>query len=306
MDPRRDGLDESGAPRPNPTVLASVALGFLILVIVGMMLWGSRSSEDDRLTGDETAASAGDPNSQCSSKAEADAIKKALFIQAAELRGSDQAAFAKVASAASLRMEAVELRDEGSDGSITCNGTITLDLPPGIAAGGKRSLSADVLYTIQPGGGGVTVADASAIVNPLSTIAAAAQQPADPLSNSVTANEVGAVPAGVEPSDPLAPQPAPGNAVGGPSFNCSNARSAGEITVCNDPALSALDRRMSAQFSGALAQADPEQRALLIRTRNEFLGYRDQCTENACIADTYRGRMREIRDIMTGDWHPQR
>lgn len=305
MGSERDGFDEGGAQRVNPTVLASVALGALILVIVVMMLWGSRSSEDDRLTGDETTASAGEPNVQCSSRATADEIKKALFLQASELRGGDQAAIAKVASAASIRMEAVELRDEGSDGSITCNGTVTLDLPPGIAAGGKRSLSADVLYTIQPGVGGVTVSDASAIVNPLATIAGTAQQPGDPLSNSVTANDAGAV-VGVETSDPLAPQPTPGNVSGGPSFNCSNARSAGEIAVCNDPALSALDRRMSAQFSGALAQADPEQRALLIRTRNEFIGYRDQCTESACVADTYRGRMREIRDIMTGDWHPQR
>jgi uncharacterized protein len=63
---------------------------------------------------------------------------------------------------------------------------------------------------------------------------------------------------------------------------------------------------MSAQYASAISQADPEQRALLQRTRDAFLGYRDQCTSNSCIADTYRGRMREIRDIMMGSWTPQR
>ena len=63
---------------------------------------------------------------------------------------------------------------------------------------------------------------------------------------------------------------------------------------------------MAAQYASAVSQADAEQRALLARTRDAFLGYRDQCTSNACVADTYRGRMREIRDIMTGNWTPQR
>ncbi|GAA4739611.1 hypothetical protein GCM10023264_00710 [Sphingomonas daechungensis] len=298
MDPQGEG----GGQRINATVIASVALGVLILILVGMMLWGSRSSENDRLTGDEVSASAGDPSSLCSGEATSAAIRTAIFQQAAELRGSDQAALAKIASAASVRMEAAVLRDEGTDGSVTCNGTLTLDLPPGVAAGGKSSLSADVLYTVQQGAGSdartVTLTDASAIVGPLSSIATTAPDNTDPLSNT-TINGVDVI----TPPDPLAPQP---EAAGGPSFNCANARTAGEAAVCDDPNLAALDRRMSAQFAGALAQASPEQRELLIRTRNEFLGYRDQCTENACIADTYRGRMREIRDIMTGDWHPQR
>lgn len=296
-------MDDGGTHRVSPTVLAAVALGVLILMIVGMMLWGSRSGENDRLTGAETTESSGDLTARCSSKSASEGIKNALFQQAAELRGGDQSALTKVAASASIRMEAVELRDEGSDGSITCNGTVTLDLPPGVAASGKRSLSADVLYTIQ--GDALTLADASAIVIPLSSIAGTETESSDALSNSVT-NDIGTLPVGTEPADPLAPQPGTDNSAGGPSFSCSSDRTAGEVAVCNDPALSALDRRMSAQFSGALAQASPEQRALLIRTRNEFLGYRDQCTENACIADTYRGRMREIRDIMSGNWHPQR
>jgi uncharacterized protein len=55
---------------------------------------------------------------------------------------------------------------------------------------------------------------------------------------------------------------------------------------------------MSAQFYRALANARPGQRAILERTRSRFLAYRNKCTSQACNADAYRGRMREIDDIM--------
>ena len=74
--------------------------------------------------------------------------------------------------------------------------------------------------------------------------------------------------------------------------------------MCNDAGLASLDRQMASQFNSALARADAEERALLQRTRNRFLSYRDQCRSDSCIADTYRGRMREIQDIMAGRWQP--
>ena len=39
-------------------------------------------------------------------------------------------------------------------------------------------------------------------------------------------------------------------------------------------------------------------RAELERSRGRFLNYRDQCQSDDCIADAYRGRIREIRDIV--------
>lgn len=294
----------SGVQRVNPTVLAAIALGALILLIVVMMIIGNRSSEDDRLTGDEVTASSENPADRCSGKATYDQIKNELFRRAAATRGGEEAAFAKIASYSSVRMEAVVLRDDSAAG-VTCNGTLTLDLPPGVAiSGGRRSLGADILYTLQPGtnasGSGVSISNANDLISQLATLAKTESPAEDVLSNSVT-NDVMAV-----PSDPLAPLPGTPNSSAGPSFNCSGARTSGEVAVCNDPGLAALDRRMSSQYASALSQASPEQRALLVRTRDAFLGYRDQCTDNACIADTYRGRIREIRDIMTGDWTPQR
>jgi uncharacterized protein len=94
-------------------------------------------------------------------------------------------------------------------------------------------------------------------------------------------------------------KPAPRSAASArPSFNCRYARTGSEVAVCNDGDLAALDRQMSAQYYRALASSDARQRSLLGATRDQFLRARDRCGTKACIADTYRGRMRQIRDIV--------
>jgi hypothetical protein len=87
-----------------------------------------------------------------------------------------------------------------------------------------------------------------------------------------------------------------------PSFNCRYAKTRGEIAVCNDAGLAALDRQMAAQFYSALARARPGQRVILQRTRNKFLRYRDSCGSSSCVAEAYQGRMREIADIMAAGY----
>ena len=303
-----DDGERVGAPvqRVNPTVLAAIALGALVLLIVAMMVIGNRSSEDDRLTNEEIGTVQADPAARCSNRATFDQIKRELFRRAAAVRGSDQTAFDKIASYSTVRMEAPTLRDEGAEADeITCNGTLTLDLPPGVAvAGGRRSLSADILYTI--GAGSLSIANADEIIAPLATLSRTAGAAGDdllPTGNEVVPADPANTVDAVEPADDLAPLP---DNAASPSFNCANARSSGEIAVCNNPGLAALDRRMAAQFASALSDADARQRAQLNRTRDSFLTYRDRCTSDDCIADTYRGRMREIRDIMLGQWTPQR
>jgi hypothetical protein len=312
-----DWDERVGGPmrRLNPTVLAAIALGALILLIVTMMVIGNRSSEDDRLTNEESAAQ-NDPEKRCASQATYDLIKRHLFRRASALRGSGQAAFDSVAASSTIRVESPILRDENAEvASVTCNATVSVDLPPGLAVvGGRRTLSADVLYTLQPAadssGNVLTLANADEIITPLATLGRTALVQPAPISNAVD---------GVAPVDPLAPkvEPAPSTqepigqepasaASVRPSFNCASARTRGEIAVCNDDGLAALDRRMAAQFDSAISGADAEQRALLVRTRDAFLRYRDQCTSNACVAQTYQGRMREIRDIMLGNWSPRR
>ena len=69
--------------------------------------------------------------------------------------------------------------------------------------------------------------------------------------------------------------------------------------VCNNARLAARDRAMSSQFYSALTDASPRARRELRRTRDRFLAYRERCRDEACVADAYEGRMREINDIMS-------
>jgi uncharacterized protein len=59
---------------------------------------------------------------------------------------------------------------------------------------------------------------------------------------------------------------------------------------------------MAGFYTTAYRGAEPEARALLERTRTRFLAFRDRCRNDACIADAYRGRITEIRDIVDGRW----
>ena len=291
----------------NPTALALAGVALLLLI-----LWffsSNRSADQDKLTGNVAteAAPLSTAERRCSSKATYDLIKRDLFRRAAQLRGSDQAAYDRLSAVAVLRMEnpVMESEDRGN-GAVNCSGTLSLDLPPGVAvAGGRRTLMANIEYTLQPAADGsgevILLRNIDAIVAPLATLARVAPAPAEP----ITTNEIA-------PADPLSPLPPatpsepPARPVGArPSFDCSNARTRGETEVCSDAGLATLDRQMAAQFNRSMERASSEQRRLLVQTRDRFLGYRDRCPTRACIGDAYTGRMREIRDIMEGRWQPR-
>lgn len=314
--------------RLNPTMIALLA-GLAILLLIIFIVARQGGSGQDRLTDDQTAARAGPqgPEERCADQETYDLIKRELFRRAAQVRGSDQAAFDRLSAYSSARMVDPVLRSEDEGvGSITCEGTLTLDLPPGVAVvGGRRSLSADISYTLQGAADGsgdvVTLAGAEPIVTPLATLARVGAQPGLPPS-AQPVPDVGPPPPGTaipplddanpvppEPPAPPAASPAPAPAPqqsASPSFSCGAARTRGEIAVCRDPGLATLDRQMAAQFNSALASADTQERALLLRTRSDFLRFRDRCPSDACIAQTYQGRIREIRDIMAGRWSPPR
>jgi uncharacterized protein YecT (DUF1311 family) len=192
---------------------------------------------------------------------------------------------------------------------VNCSGSLSLDLPPGVAvAGGRRTLTSEVDYTVQAGADGngnvVTLRNADAIITPLSTLTRAAepvQQPGPIEENDLSAQPPGAAPP-TAPASPTPTQPAAAR----PSFDCQNPRNRGEAAVCSDAGLAALDRNAAAQFARAYAVASPEQQALLRRTADRFVGYRDRCPDNRCIGDAYVGRMREIRDIMENRWQAPR
>ena len=114
------------------------------------------------------------------------------------------------------------------------------------------------------------------------------------------------------PSPPPRPEPLPTShrrtvgesarvgASTSPSFNCRNARLRSERMVCANDRLASLDREMSSLFYSVMSDADGATRAELRRSRDRFLAWRDRCSNETCVAEAYKDRMAEIRDIAGG------
>jgi uncharacterized protein YecT (DUF1311 family) len=314
VEPDRDSDVRSSVRTPNWTTIALIG-GLVVLVLLVAYFATSRNADQDKLTGNQLAQTeqqqeqgkAPTPDKLCASNQTFDLIKRELFRRAAQVRGSDQAGFDQLAGFAVVRMEnAVMESEDSSSGAVNCSGSLSLDLPPGVAvAGGRRTLSADVDYTVQEGGTVVQLRNADAIVTSLATLTrVSAPPPPPPTEPSVETNPPEAnTTASQSASKDVGPKT---SYAGPPSFDCLGARTKGEIAVCSDTGLSALDVNMASQYRRAIAAASPAQKELLERTRGRFLAYRDRCPNRSCIADAYVGRMREIRDIMEGRWRPSR
>lgn len=306
--------------RMNMTMMALIG-GLVLLLLLIAYFTTNRDPAQDKLSDSQITAGGRAPaasgEKSCAAKSTYDLIKRELFRRAAQLRGSDAAAFDRLSAYSVVRMENPVMESEDSASrAVQCSGSLSLDLPPGVAVvGGRRTLMSGIDYSVQPAADGsgsvVLLRNADSIIAPLATLARMSQ-PAAPTATQTPGLDSPGQPVGTLPPAPAAPPvpqapPAPPQPVGAsPSFDCAKARSRGEIAVCAQPTLAALDRQMAAQFNRAYAQADPAQRAVLQRTRSGFLGYRDSCRSDACIADAYNGRMREIGDILAGRWRPSR
>ena len=301
--------------RTNWTTIALI--GGLVLLVLLVAYFATRGNSDqDKLTNSQvTASTPASREKLCGSSATYDLIKRELFRRAAQVRGSDQAAYDRLAAYAVVRMENPVMESQDSaTGAVNCSGSLSLDLPPGVAVvGGRRTLASDVDYTVTAAADGsgtvVLLRNADAIITPLATLARiSGPAPAQPQQTGTTneaAPEANPGAPAAEPGTPAVPAtptapPRPANAR--PSFDCAKARTHGEVAVCSEAGLAALDRQMAAQYRRAFAVASPDERALLRDTARRFYAYRDRCPTNACIGDAYVGRMREIRDIMEGRW----
>jgi uncharacterized protein len=81
------------------------------------------------------------------------------------------------------------------------------------------------------------------------------------------------------------------------SFNCRYARSADEVLICQDGTLSALDERMSGIYARLRNSLNGGARASLEADQSAWLRGRMSCGRDAeCIADSYRQRIRELRN----------
>lgn len=302
--------------RPISWTTVGLIGGLALLLLIIAYFATRRNADEDKLTRNEVLAAA--PKSReklCAGSNAYELIKRELFRRAAQLRGGDQATYDRLAAYASVRMEnPVMESEEPSTGAVNCSGSLSLDLPPGVAvAGGRRTLSSEIDYSVTAAADGsgavVLLRNADAITTPLATLVGINEPPPSISTQPETANEA----AGEKNAGALASQPGPApsgppsrptNA--GPSFDCSAPRTRGEAAVCSDAGLSSLDRQLAGQYNRAFANASSDERGLLRDTARRFYAYRDNCPTNACIAEAYGERMREIRDIMEGRWEMPR
>lgn len=306
-----DPIEEEEAPerRRRTWLIVGIVAAVLAGLLLASSVWQDRWTGSDQVPENAVAGTAAAPDLEawCAAQPTYDAIRGELFRRAAQVRGSDEQAYTRLADFALLRMSGPVVRGIDDElESVTCSATAFLDLPPGVrASGGQRSLSGELDYMVQPAADGtgnvVRLGNADSIVVPLATLSRMSAPQSEPLLPP----ELGAeVPDGM-PADEPADEPRQDQSqaiTANPSFDCGSARTRSEATICSDPGLAALDREMAAQFRSAMMQADRSQRRLLERTRDRFLSYRDRCGTNQCIAETYRSRMREIADIAAGRW----
>ena len=294
----------------------------LILVTsLSTMACGPRNS--DKLDDNELATAEGGTNAgasasasddtRCTARATHDEVKRQLFARAAEIRGSNGDNYARIAGFAVLQLDAAAPLAATSSGALAdCRANATLRLPSGLkVAGGRTTLSGDIGYSVAAGAGGtVTLGQSDSLAIPLATLTQNRASSPSPVPVAIPRQDHPLAPAPQPaPAPPLTPQSAPQpdpKTAARPSFDCRRARTSGERAVCGNPSLAALDRSMAAQYRSAAANGGPDERRLLASTRDRFLGFRDRCNNDACIANTYRGRMREIDDIAAGRWRGER
>src|SRR5690348_1737278 len=103
----RDGEKQVREPLRGLSWTTISLIGGLVLLVLIIFYFASRgNSNQDKLTNPQVATkTAANPEKLCASGATYDLTKRELFRRAAQLRGTDQAAYDRLSAAAVVRME---------------------------------------------------------------------------------------------------------------------------------------------------------------------------------------------------------
>ncbi|HEX6740537.1 MAG TPA: hypothetical protein VF079_01930 [Sphingomicrobium sp.] len=261
----------------------------------------------------------------CASQLTYARLKEYVFDEAARIAKSDPGRLDLLAAHSVVRMDQPVVKSRDNDLNITvCSGRFVLNLPPGVrdSFDGRTLIAANVEYAAQAAADGSGLVYSMNGAEPIIYRIAALGLPARQLPHMASVESAPADPpapvAQIEPRSPSRPpaiaqarpepRPAPATATkpaarqevrtaASPSFNCRYARTRSEKMICGNGALAAADRRMSAAFYGELANASPEAKRALRRSRDQFLARRERCSTPACVARVYEERVAEIRTI---------
>jgi len=92
-------------------------------------------------------------------------------------------------------------------------------------------------------------------------------------------------------------------AAGAPSFDCSDARTPVERSICSSAELSDLDNEIARSYATVLAASGPAARDELLRSQRAWLSRRNRCGDDSgCLAKSMRNRLAELtRAVSSGD-----
>ncbi len=82
----------------------------------------------------------------------------------------------------------------------------------------------------------------------------------------------------------------------GPSFSCAHITSLVNKTICATPELSALDRKLAADFDSARFQGGIDRKSLEAEEATWLHEVRNSCTDAACLKNAYEDRDAKILD----------
>lgn len=119
------------------------------------------------------------------------------------------------------------------------------------------------------------------------------RNPAPETSDSAVSGAIGSDDSSEETDDAVAP-------VGGPSFDCAQAKSSVETLICRSPELSDLDARLAELYKRHLASFGPDQEIALERaklTQRQWFTEREQCASSECVKQKYRERIYALRNL---------
>lgn len=334
-------MSQGGASQPPrwfPLALAAATIPLLAWALLPSTVPQTRSSERPTSIGTRAAlapkieSSTAPPvnaAASCSSPAVAGPIKRELFRRAARIRGSDAAAFARIAEYSQIRLVSMTPPvASGRSTAVQCDAVVLLDLPAGVVAASEYNrLTGNIRFTLQTaaaGGGSIagftTEPPLIALLTSLGRTQATATEPVDaaPVVHVVPQSEAARVPEWAPPPAPTPPLVRPAAAPAAPrrveqqrpvaqqqpSFSCSAARTWAENSVCRSASLAALDRQLASLYGDAMQRADRTQQQQLARTDRLFLTRRDGCKSDGCVQSAYAAQIGQIHGIMAGP-HPR-
>ena len=268
--------------RKNWLIVAGV--GLLFLLIAGLFVMGRISSGGDdagvnMAIGNDMAGVA-DPKAAealCGAEATYRQISDSVFNKAIEQYEGDPAPLTSLRKSTAVRVQYPLLRGGDQAAERTdCSGHIILDLPPNVRAAfdGAKTLEADVDFSVQPAADGsgnvVTAVGTERLVERLVAAAGLVQSARETQQQAKSYN---------------------------PSFDCAAAATSVEHMICQDEALSSLDRGLARRYAELKAQLSPDDWQQVADLQRNFLDKRGQCADITCVKDAYIAQSRYLDQL---------